>query len=214
MDNLEFNKGFAAVLCAGIAVMLGWFVAGKLVHPHMLHEDAVAIESLEVAVGGAVKAQVPDPVMALIATADVAKGEKLSKACAACHSFDNGGVSKVGPNLYAVVGAPMGGKAGFSYSAGMAGYGKSWGYDELNYFLWKPKALISDTKMNFAGLKKASDRADVIAWLRSNGSTGFPNPSAAAIAAEEAALAPAEEETPAEADAENTATEAAAPAAH
>lgn len=213
MDSLEFNKVFAAILCAGISVMLGWFVAGKLVHPHMLHDDAVAIESLEVAVGGAAKPQVPDPIMALIATADVAKGEKLTKACAACHSFDKGGVSKVGPNLYGIVGATPGSKAGFSYSAGMAGHGGSWGYDELNHFLWKPKKFISDTKMNFAGLKKPGDRAAVIAWLRSNGSTGFANPSSAAIAAEEAALAPPEVDALVEGDVE-AAPEAAAPAAH
>lgn len=194
MNDFEFNKIFAAILCAGIAAWLGWFVSYKLVHPHHLHEDAVFIDGAAVVAGGASKPQLPDPVMHLIATADIAKGEKLSKACAACHSFDKGGPHKVGPNLYGVVGAPMGGKGGFSYSTGLAGYGQNWGYDELNHFLWKPKKLISGTKMNYAGLKKPADRAAMIAWLKTQGSGGFANPSASEIAAEAAELAPPEVE--------------------
>lgn len=198
MDSFEFNKIFAAILCAGITAWLGWFVAYKLVHPHKLKKDAVPIEGVEVVAGGAAKPQLPDPVMHLIATADVAKGEKLSKACAACHSFDNGGPHKVGPNLYAVVGAPMGGKADFDYSSAMAGYGKNWDYNELNSFLWKPKKHMPGTKMNYAGLRKASDRASMIAWLKTKGSSGFPNPSNAMIEEEKARLAPPEPEAPAE----------------
>ena len=202
MDSFEFNKVFAAVLCAGITAMLGWFVSYKLVHPHMLEEDAVQIEGAAVVAGGPAKPQVPDPIMHLIATADIAKGEKLSKACAACHSFDNGGPHKVGPNLYAVVGAASGAKSGFTYSSAMAGYGKAWGYDELNHFLWKPKKYMPGTKMNYNGLRKPGDRAAIIAWMRTKGSAGFANPSDAQIAAEVAKLAPPEADAPAEVPAE------------
>ncbi len=192
MNDFEFNKIFAAVLCAGIAAWMGWFISYKLVHPHMLHEDAVFIDGAAVADSGPAAPTGPDPIMALIATADVAKGEKLSKACAACHSFDQGGPNKVGPNLYGVVGGPMAHVASFEYSASLAGFGKNWGYDELNHFLYKPKAYIAGTKMNYAGLKKPEDRAAMIAWMKTQGSSGFPNPNASEIAAEEAALAPPE----------------------
>ena len=198
MDSMEKNKIFAAVLCAGIMAMLAGFIAKKLVHPHELKEDAVAIEGLELAAGGAAKPKLPDPIMHLIATADAAKGEKLSQACAACHSFDKGGPDKVGPNLYGVAGGPIGGKGGFAYSAAMAGAGGAWGYEDLNFFLWKPKTHMPGTKMNYAGLKKPEDRAAMIVWLRTKGGS-LGAPSAAEIAAEAAALAPPEEET-AEAD--------------
>jgi len=192
MNSMEKNKIFAAVLCAGIVAMLSGFVAGKLIHPDELKEDAVAIEGVGGAVGGgSAKPKLPDPVMHLIATADVAKGEKLYKACAACHSFDKGGSHKVGPNLYAVVGAAKAGKPGFSYSSAMSGAGGVWGYEDLNFFLWKPKVYISGTKMNYAGLKKPADRAAIIAWLRTQGGS-MPLPTSGEISAEAAKLNPSE----------------------
>ncbi len=196
MDSMEKNKIFAALLCAGIMAMLSGFIADKLVHPHIPAEDAVAIEGDSGgASGGPAKPKMPDPIMDLIASADLAKGEKLSKACAACHSFDKGGADKVGPNLYGVVGAAKAKKAGFGYSAALAGFGGAWGYEDLNFFLWKPKKHIPGTKMNYAGLKKPADRAALIAWLRAQGSGSFPAPSASEIAAEAAKLAPPEAET-------------------
>ena len=194
MGSMEKNKIFAAVLVAGIVAMLSGFIAERLVHPEELEEDAVFVEGLQGSAGGPVKAKLPDPIMQLIATADMAKGEKLSKACAACHSFDQGGPHKVGPNLYNIVGAPKAAKGGFEYSPAMASYGGAWGYEDLNYFLWKPKAYIAGTKMNYNGLKKPGDRAALIAWLRSQGSSGFSLPNASEIAAEAAALAPPEAE--------------------
>lgn len=174
--------------------MLGWFIAEQLVHPHKLKKDAVEIDGAALAGGGASKPKTPDPIMHLIATADIAKGEKLSKACVACHSFDNGGPNKVGPNLYKIVGAPKAGKSGFEYSGALSGMGGAWGYDELNKFLWKPKKYAPGTKMNYIGLKKPEDRAAMIAWLRTQGSAGFPLPSAGDIAKEAAELAPPEPE--------------------
>ena len=36
----------------------------------------------------------------------------------------------------------------------------------LNKFLYKPKLYAKGTKMNYAGLSKVKDRANLIAWLR------------------------------------------------
>lgn len=199
MSSFEFNKIFAAILVPGIVLMLGVFVAHDvLMHPHELEEDAVAIDGGAVSAGpGAVEAK-PEPIMHLIADADIAKGEKLSKACAACHSFDQGGPNKVGPNLYKVVGRAKGAVAGFGYSAAMSEFGGAWGYPDLNKFLWKPKKYIEGTNMNYIGLKKPEDRAAMIAWLRTLGASSFPLPSNALIEAEKAELAPPEPEEPAE----------------
>jgi cytochrome c len=194
MSSFEFNKLFAAVLVAGIVAMLGGFVAEQLIHPHELETDAVAIEGLADDAGaGGGKAAMPEPILALIATADLAKGEKLSKACTACHTFESGGAAKIGPNLYGVVGGPKAHMAGFAYSDGLKAKGGTWSYEDLNHFLWKPKKFIEGTKMNFVGIKKPEDRAAMIVWLRAQGSSSMGLPGAAAIAAEEAALAPKEE---------------------
>ncbi len=202
-NNLETNKIFAAVLTAGIVAMLGGFAAGKLVDPHAPEQDAVPVEAMEGSAGGggSAAAEVPEPIMHLIAAADVAKGEKLSKACAACHSFDNGGPNKVGPNLWGVLGGPKAHSKEFSYSTGMTNAGGTWGYDELNHFLWSPKKYVKGTKMSFAGLKKAEDRAALIAWLRTQGSS-LGMPSETDIAKEAAALAPPPAAEPAQAEAE------------
>ena len=202
--STETNKIFAAILIAGIVASLSGFIAHKLVSSEELKENAVMIESAEAATGagGAAAATGPEPILALIAAADVAKGEKISKACAACHSFDKGGATKVGPNLWGVVGGPKAHVASFAYSDGLKGKGGKWDYDSLNHFLWKPKAYIADTKMTFVGLKKPEDRAALIAWLRAQADSPAALPSDGDIAAEKAASAPpAETAAPAAAEA-------------
>jgi cytochrome c len=194
MSSFELNKVFAAILVAGIIAMLSGFVAHKVVHPHKLDEDAVPVEGGPVESGGAAKVELPEPIMHLIATADITKGEKLSKACAACHSFDKGGPHRVGPNLWNTMGLSKGGHAGFAYSDALANFGGSWGYLEMNKFLWKPKKYVPGTKMNFLGLKKPQDRADIIAWLRTLADNPLPMPSATEIAAEKTELSPPEPE--------------------
>ncbi len=191
MSSLEPNKIFAAVLVAGITAMFGGFIARELIHPHHPEKDAVTIEGLAEGDGSAVAAPMgPQPILHLIATADAAQGEKLSKACAACHSFEKGEPKKVGPNLWNVVGGPRGAKADFEYSEGMKKMGGAWSYADLNKFFYKPKSLIADTKMTYAGLKKAEDRAALIAWLRTKADSPDPMPSAAEIEAEAKELAP------------------------
>ena len=185
MSNFEFNKIFAAVLVAGIIAMLAGFVADIAFHAHPLEKDAVEIEGAPVVASlGASAPAGPEPILALLASADLSRGQKLSKACAACHSFDQGGVNKVGPALYGIVGRDIGGHGGFAYSTTLTDAQGDWDYQALNAFLWKPKKAYPGTKMNYAGLKKPSDRAALIAWLRSQGSEGYALPSASAIAAE------------------------------
>lgn len=194
MTGPQSNKIFAALLIAGITAYLSAFVADKLIYPEKLAEDAVAIEGGEVA-GGAVSGPVgPEPIMHLIASADVAKGETLSRLCAACHSFDQGGIDKVGPNLYGIVGASFAHVDGFAYSAALENMDGSWDYDALNKFLYRPKSYVEGTKMNYIGMKNPEDRAAMVAWLRTLGSTSVALPSESDIAAEKAELAPEPDE--------------------
>lgn len=103
---------------------------------------------------------------ALLAGADLAAGEKIAKRCVTCHSFAKDGANKVGPNLWGIVGAPHAHRADYNYSPAMKSAGGVWTYEALDAYLTTPRAVVPGTKMTFAGLKDAKQRADLIAWLR------------------------------------------------
>jgi cytochrome c len=105
-------------------------------------------------------------IAALLAAADIDAGAKVSKKCAACHSFSKDGKNKVGPNLWDIVGKAIGGGAGYKYSGALAEMGGDWTYDNLDAFLTKPKDFAAGTKMSFSGIKGAEDRANLIAFMR------------------------------------------------
>lgn len=195
MDNMEFNKIFAAILVAGIVAMLSGFVAGKLYHPKDLEENAVKIEGVAVAESGPKVEPKAEPILHLIATADLERGQKLSRACAACHSFDKGGPHGIGPNIWDIVNKQKAAEGGYAYSKVLEERAdQKWDYVSLNQFFWKPKKYMPGTKMNYIGLRKPEDRAAIIAWLRTKADTVQPLPSESDIAAEIELLVPPVEE--------------------
>ena len=113
-------------------------------------------------------------IMALFASTSAAEGSKIFKKCAACHSIAQGGANKIGPALWGVLGREAGSVSDYKYSKAMLAYGKPWSFEEMNGFLIKPKEWIKGTKMSFAGLKNAKDRAAVILYMNEN--TGNPLP--------------------------------------
>ena len=206
MDNLKTNKFLAAFLLAGLLAMGGGKIAEILVPDKELAENAYPIEVKEVAAGGhsaTSSDKGPEPILALLASADAQSGMKLAKKCTACHEFSMDGKNKTGPMLWNIVDANKGMKDGFKYSEALVGMGGKWDYEALNAFLYKPKAYIKGTKMNFAGLKKPKDRAALIMWLREQGSQSYALPTEADIQAEEARFNPEPEEE--EADEEENA---------
>lgn len=194
MNKLLFEKIFAAVLIAGITASFSGFVAQKLVKP-----KKVAVLGVEEADGGGAarveKIELPEPVLHLVAAADVARGEQLFRACAACHTVNKGGPHGVGPNMWNV---KQRGKAvieEYAYSdALMEMQGQEWDYLAMQKFLWKPKWYVPGTKMNYIGLRKPEDRAAMLAYLRTLSDTPYPLPSDAEIQAEIAELMPVVEE--------------------
>ena len=93
------------------------------------------------------------------------KGGELRVA--AIGSFDIGGANKIGPALWGIVDRDIAASTGFSYSSALSGKDGIWDYEALNGFLENPKKYATGTNMAFAGLRKAKDRANIIAYLDS-----------------------------------------------
>lgn len=101
---------------------------------------------------------------------DVAKGKKVFARCKACHTVEEGGADRIGPNLHNLFGRTAGTKEGFKFSEAMIQHGKDglvWNDETLHTYLEKPAAMIPGTMMSFPGLKKEDDRDNVIAYLKS-----------------------------------------------
>ena len=116
-----------------------------------------------------------------MASADAKAGQAdtLKLGCVACHSYNEGGKAGIGPNVYGVVGAPIGSHMeGYAYSAALKAKGGKWTYEELDKWLLKPAAYAPGTKMSYAGVADPKVRADVIAYLRSLSGSPEPLPEA------------------------------------
>ena len=179
MDSFEFNKIAGAVLGTALVVFGLNEVAGIIYHADAPEKPGMIIEVAEAATSAAAEETVAAvPIATLMAAADVAKGEAAMKACAACHTFDNGGANKAGPNLWNIVGKNIAAHEGYKYSkAFLERASETWDYEALDAFLKKPKDYIRGTKMGYAGIKSDAKRADVIAYLRSLSDSPVPLPS-------------------------------------
>lgn len=108
----------------------------------------------------------PAAASGMLANADLEKGEKVFKKCAACHKLEEG-QNVVGPYLYGVVGRPVASAEGFKYSDAMMEFGGDWTPERLDEYLTKPRDVVPGTSMSFAGLRKEDERIDVIGYLDS-----------------------------------------------
>ena len=195
MDSIEANKVIAAVLVAGIAFFVTGTIADNLIVEHHLEKSVLKIAGAPATATTGAPKPIELPALApLLAKANVKDGEEYThKVCIACHTFNQGGKAGVGPNLFGVVGAKHGHMAGFAYSDAIKSKTGPWTYDELNEWLLKPSAYAPGTRMGFAGIGNAQQRADVIAYLKtiSPDAPAFPSPEAAKPAAAPAAPAAA-----------------------
>ncbi len=178
MSSMFFNKVAGAGLLVALILVVISTIGNALVHPRDSGKAAAVTTAAkpEAAPKASEPAAPPVQIAALIGTADTGAGAKVFKKCRSCHTVDKGGKNKIGPNLWNVVNSEAGKRAGFSYSKAMAAKGGKWTYETLGAFLAKPKKFLPGTKMAFAGLKRARDRAAVIAYLRSLSDSPAPLP--------------------------------------
>lgn len=99
-----------------------------------------------------------------LAEGDPVRGEIIYKGCQDCHSLDE---NDIGPMHRGVVGRKAGSVAGYNYSSALKNSGIIWTEDNLDKWLTNPQTMVPGAKMYFH-LSDAQDRADVIAFLKSN----------------------------------------------
>ena len=194
MDNRN-NTIAGWVLFAGICALGLTVGSSMLFASHNPEKPGYPIEDAEGGAGGGDSAV---PLPNLLAAADPVKGEAVFAKCAACHTIASGGANGIGPNLWGALGKPHGHVPGFAYSAALKGVAGNWDFAGMDEWLKSPRKYAPGTKMSFAGLGSAEDRANLIVYLNSQGSN-LPLPAAeAAPAATEGAPAAAEGAAPAE----------------
>lgn len=168
-DTMTMTKVVAGI-CAPFLVLLLAKFGGELLYDvgggHGGHgEEHHAAFAIEVDTPEAEEEEID--VAAILAAGDPDKGANVFKKCAACHKLEEG-ANGTGPTLHNVVGRPVNAIEGFNYSGNLTKVGDAWTPENLFTFLQNPRAAAPGTTMGFAGLRKETERADIIAFLNQN----------------------------------------------
>jgi cytochrome c len=187
MDSFEFNKIAGAILGTGLFTMALIIGSGALFSPAKPAIPGFDLPSAAPEGGGPAAPPEPQiPLPELLAKADAANGQKKAAICATCHSFGKGDPSKpTGPNLWGIIGRVHAADKDFTYSDAnkvLGDKGTKWTYEEIFDFIKNPREHMPGTKMTFAGMPSAQDRAAVLAYLRTLSDNPEPLPQATAAA--------------------------------
>jgi cytochrome c len=166
-DTMTLTKITGAVCGAFLVFLLGAWAAEGIYGPYHPKHGEEHVQAYAIEVVGAEPAGDAEPEVdfaTLLAAADASVGEKVFGKCAACHKVD--GSDGTGPHLNGVVDRAKGAVAGFGYSDAMLSVAsEAWTPENLNGFLEDPKGYLPNTSMGFAGLPRAEERANLIAYL-------------------------------------------------
>lgn len=178
MDTLEWNKIAGAILTTLLIITVIGHVGDFLVPKPEEGKTAVKIEGVASGEAGkAEQAKASGPTLAeLLHKGSAEKGEKAATVCSACHNFKEGAGTKVGPDLYGIVGAKRARREKFDYSDALKKAGGTWDYQSLDKWLENPQKDFPGTLMSFAGIKDPKKRANIIMFLRSMSDSPPPLP--------------------------------------
>jgi cytochrome c len=189
MNSFEINKILGALLGTCLILLAVHIASGAIFTPATPAKPGYEIavkEEQPAQPSGGTAAPAGQPIEALLPTASIPAGTSDAKVCEVCHNFGKGQGTKIGPDLYGVVGRPVASVAGFNYSAALKAKGGTWTFDALNTWIENPRADVPGTAMTFAGLPSEKQRADVIDYLNSNSDNPLPLPAAPAAAQNQA----------------------------
>jgi cytochrome c len=170
MDAFEINKMLGAVLAALLLMFGGKTVLGLVDKEHKPEKAGWSLPITEVApTSGPAKTEAPfefASIAKLLPQASAEGGQAIFKRCLQCHTSENGGPNRVGPNLWGIIGRKVATAPGFSYSDAMKAKGGDWSFEQLATYLHDPKAAVPGNKMAFIGIKDDAELADLLVYLR------------------------------------------------
>ncbi len=196
MDSFEWNKIAGAILGTVIFIFVVRLIGEAVYEVPEPAKPGYVVEGVveDAAAGKAAPTEevVPD-FGTVLAKADVAAGKAVSARCEQCHDLNKGGVNKIGPAMWGVIGRARATEAGFSYSSAMMASHNPWTFAQLYKYIKAPAIMVPGTKMSFAGIRSADERINLIAYLRtqSDAPVAIPAPQPVAAAAPEPAAAAA-----------------------
>jgi cytochrome c len=184
MDSFEVAKVAGAVLAA-LMVIVGFRTALEIAEENRAPEKPGYTLPMpqetgpsDIPPGGAAAVPAPVDLPAIpppafdassmaeaAASANAEAGATIFKKCQACHSSEQGGPNKAGPNLWGIAGRPKAGHEGFNYSDALKAKGGDWTLPDLAAFLHNPKEYVPGTKMIFPGVSDPTDLSDLLAYL-------------------------------------------------
>lgn len=170
LDTMTLTKVVGGFCGAFLIFLLGGFAAEFIYHEAESH-DGEHHQAYTIDTGGdeePAEAEEELPFAEVFAAADPAAGERLWRQCQACHKVEDG-ANGTGPHLYGIVGRDVASVADYAYSGALTEVAEVWTPENLSGFIANPREYAPGTKMGYNGLKDIEDRANLIAWLETQG---------------------------------------------
>jgi cytochrome c len=132
----------------------------------------------EILVANGVILPKPAPISDKLATADVGEGEAIFvRRCSTCHTAQKGnGTGHHIPGMWGIVGRAKASQGDVTYSAALKAWEGPWTYEDLNTYLYAPKATTPGVMTEFPGLPLEADRINLIGYLRNLSDAPLPLP--------------------------------------